>query len=127
MSSIFFFKEKQVRRAWNATDKKWVFSIDDIDQALTGSINLKDCIKKLRKRDPELVSYWGTNCPPVETQMASHPCALIQPRENSLPKSIIANPRSSIHFLHDPFPERPLAPGKISPSSTLSTIVNLRT
>lgn len=66
MPSTSLFKEKQVRRAWNTTDKKWVFSIDDIDQALTGSINLKDCIKKLRKRDPELDSYRGTNCLPVK-------------------------------------------------------------
>lgn len=65
MSAISLFEEKQVRRAWNATEEKWYFSIDDVVQALTGSVNVKDYIKKLRKRDPELDSYWGTNCPPV--------------------------------------------------------------
>lgn len=66
MSQISLFGEKQVRRAWNAEEEKWYFSIDDVVQALTGTVNVKDYIKKLRKRDPELDSYWGTNCPPVE-------------------------------------------------------------
>lgn len=66
MSAISLFEEKQVRRTWNAAEEKWYFSIDDVVQALTGSVNVKDYIKKLRKRDPELDSYWGTNCPPVE-------------------------------------------------------------
>ncbi len=66
MSQIALFEEKQVRRAWNPSDEKWYFSIDDIVLALTDSANVKDYIKKLRKRDPELDSYWGTNCPPVE-------------------------------------------------------------
>ncbi len=66
MSAISLFEEKQVRRAWNTTEEKWVFSINDIVQALTGTINVKDYIKKLRKRDPELDSYWETNCPLVE-------------------------------------------------------------
>jgi len=66
MSATSLFEEKQVRRTWNAAEEKWYFSIDDVVQALTGSVNVKDYIKKLRKRDPELDSYWGTNCPPVE-------------------------------------------------------------
>jgi DNA-damage-inducible protein D len=66
MSAISLFEEKQVRRAWNSRDEKWYFSVDDVVLALTGSANVKDYIKKLRKRDPELDSYWGTNCPPVE-------------------------------------------------------------
>jgi DNA-damage-inducible protein D len=66
MSAISLFEEKQVRRAWNASEEKWYFSIDDVVLALTDSANAKDYIKKLRKRDPQLDSYWGTNCPPVE-------------------------------------------------------------
>jgi len=66
MSAIALFEDKQVRRAWNTTEEKWYFAIDDVVQALTGSVNVKDYIKKLRKRDPELDSYWGTNCPLVE-------------------------------------------------------------
>ena len=66
MSAISLFEEKQVRRAWNANEEKWYFSIDDMVLALTDSANVKDYIKKLRKRDPVLDAYWGTNCPPVE-------------------------------------------------------------
>jgi hypothetical protein len=66
MSQISLFEEKQVRRAWNAAENRWYFSVDDVVLALTDSANVKDYIKKLRKRDPELDSYWGTNCPPVE-------------------------------------------------------------
>jgi DNA-damage-inducible protein D len=70
MSAISLFEEKQVRRAWNAAEEKWYFSIDDVVQALTGTVNVKDYIKKLRKRDPALDTYWGTNCPPVEMTSA---------------------------------------------------------
>jgi len=70
MSAIALFEEKQVRRAWNAAEEKWYFSIDDVVQALTGTVNVKDYIKKLRKRDPALDTYWGTNCPPVEMTAA---------------------------------------------------------
>ena len=65
MSAISLFEEKQVRRAWNTAEEKWYFSVDDVVEILTGSVNVKDYIKKLRKRDPELHSYWGTNCPLV--------------------------------------------------------------
>jgi DNA-damage-inducible protein D len=66
MSEISLFEEKQVRRAWNGAENRWYFSVDDVVLALTDTANVKDYIKKLRKRDPELDSYWGTNCPPVE-------------------------------------------------------------
>ena len=70
MSAITLFEEKHVRRAWNATEEKWYFAIDDVVEILTGSVNVKDYIKKLRKRDPDLNSYWGTNCPLVEMTAA---------------------------------------------------------
>lgn len=66
MSHLSLFEEKQVRRAWNAEENRWYFSIDDVVLALTDSANVKDYIKKLRKRDAALDVYWGTNCPPVE-------------------------------------------------------------
>jgi len=70
MSAIALFEEKQVRRAWNAAEEKWYFSVDDVVGILTGTVNVKDYIKKLRKRDHELNSYWGTNCPLVEMTAA---------------------------------------------------------
>lgn len=66
MSLIILFDDKGIRRVWSEERQRWLFSIDDIIQALTDTANVKDYIKKLRKRDPELDAYWGTNCPPVE-------------------------------------------------------------
>ena len=66
MSNIKLFEEKKVRSAWNADEEKWYFSIVDIIEILTESANPTDYLKKLRKRDPELGSYVGTNCPQVE-------------------------------------------------------------
>lgn len=63
MSAIALFEEKQVRRVWNPSEGKWYFAIDDVVQALTGSVNVKDYIKKLRMRDPDLDSYWGQIIP----------------------------------------------------------------
>jgi hypothetical protein len=63
MSTLALFEEKQVRRAWNQAEEKWYFSIDDVVEVLMASTNVKDYIKKLRKRDPALEAYWGTNCP----------------------------------------------------------------
>lgn len=40
--------------------------MDDVVLAPTDSADVKDSIKKLRKRDPALDSHWGVNCPPVE-------------------------------------------------------------
>ena len=66
MNNIILFESKKVRRIWSESDQKWYFSIDDVVEALTDTVNVKDYIKKLRKRDGELDSYWGTNCPLVE-------------------------------------------------------------
>jgi hypothetical protein len=41
------------------------FSLVDIIEALTESTNATDYLKKLRKRDTELNTYIGTNCPQV--------------------------------------------------------------
>ncbi len=66
MSSVKLFESKQIRSVWNESDKKWYFSVADVVEALTGSVNVKDYIKKMRKRDLELNANWGTTCPPLE-------------------------------------------------------------
>lgn len=66
MGNIKLFESKQVRSVWNEKDQKWYFSIADVILALTDTVNVKDYIKKMRKRDPELNSNWGTFCPPLE-------------------------------------------------------------
>jgi hypothetical protein len=59
------FESVQVRSHWNEDEEKWYFSIVDVVQVLTESVNPTDYLKKLRKRDKDLGSYLGTNCPQV--------------------------------------------------------------
>lgn len=66
MSSIKIFEQKGIRSNWNEKEEQWYFSVVDIVEALTDSVNPTDYLKKLRKRDSELGSYIGTNCPQVE-------------------------------------------------------------
>ena len=65
MANIKLFESKQIRSVWNETDEKWYFAVIDVVEVLTNSVNPKDYIKKMRKRDPELNSNWGTICPPI--------------------------------------------------------------
>ncbi len=65
MGDIKLFESKKVRSHWNVDEGKWYFSIVDIIQVLTESINPTDYLKKLRKRDTSLGVYIGTNCPQV--------------------------------------------------------------
>lgn len=63
--NLVLFESKQVRRFYDSENEVWYFSVVDIVQALTDSINPTDYLKKLRKRDNELGIYLGTNCPQV--------------------------------------------------------------
>lgn len=60
------FEGREIRRHYDAKSETWFFSLVDIIQALTDSINPTDYLKKLRKRDSELATYIGTHCPQVE-------------------------------------------------------------
>jgi prophage antirepressor-like protein len=64
--NIVLFENRQVRRYYDSEKEIWYFSIVDIVEALTESVNPTDYLKKLRKRDTELGIYLGTNCPQVE-------------------------------------------------------------
>ena len=64
--AIQLFEGKKVRIAWDAEQEKYYFSVTDIVQVLTDSVNPRDYIKKMLRRDPELKFKWGTICPPVE-------------------------------------------------------------
>ena len=66
MSNIKLFENKQIRTVWNEVDQKWYFSVQDVVQLLTDTTDVKDYIKKMKKRDIELNSNWGTICPLVE-------------------------------------------------------------
>ncbi len=45
---------------------EWHFSLVDVIEVLADSANPTDYLKKLRKRNPELNTYVGTNCPQVQ-------------------------------------------------------------
>ena len=70
MSQIKLFESKQIRSAWNEAEEKWYFSVQDVIEVLTDTVNVKDYIKKMKKRDPQLNFNWGTICPPVEMTAA---------------------------------------------------------
>ncbi len=57
---------KKVRIVWDAEQEKYYFSVADIVQVLTDSADVKQYIKRMRARDSELNSKWGTICTPVE-------------------------------------------------------------
>ena len=67
--TIKVFEEKRIRTMWDDEQEKWYFSVVDVVQVLTGSVNPTDYLKKMRKRDPELGIFLGTNCPQVILQM----------------------------------------------------------
>jgi prophage antirepressor-like protein len=66
MSNIKLFESKQIRSTYNEDEQKWYFSVQDVVEALTGSSDVKQYIKRIRSRDNQLNSNWGTICTPVE-------------------------------------------------------------
>ena len=66
MNNIRLFQDKKIRSVWNESEEQWYFSVVDVVEALTDSINPTDYLKKIRKRDEALSTYIGTNCPQVE-------------------------------------------------------------
>jgi len=56
-TSIVLFQQKNIRRTWY--NKQWYFVIEDIVQVLTDTVNVKDYIKKMKKRDKMLQEGWG--------------------------------------------------------------------
>ncbi|CAD0000718.1 BRO family protein [Flavobacterium salmonis] len=65
MDAVKIFEDKKVRSHYDVDNEIWYFSVVDIVEALTDSKNPTDYLKKIRKRDVELGSYIGTNCPQV--------------------------------------------------------------
>lgn len=51
-NKLALFEEKEIRRKWYKHD--WYFSIEDVVQILTNSVDVKQYIKKLKSRDEEL-------------------------------------------------------------------------
>ena len=63
-SIMQLFEGKKVRVVWNEQEEKYYFAVVDIVELLTDSTDVKQYIKRMRSRDPELDSVWGTICTP---------------------------------------------------------------
>ncbi|MDO8512809.1 MAG: Bro-N domain-containing protein [bacterium] len=63
-TKITIFEEKEVRRVWHL--EKWYFSVSDVVEVLSESTDVKQYVKKMRTRDPELSAKWGTICTLLE-------------------------------------------------------------
>lgn len=62
MNSIKLFQSAKIRSVWNEEEEQWYFSVVDVVGALTDSTDPKQYLKKMRSRDSELNSKWGTIC-----------------------------------------------------------------
>ncbi len=64
-NQIQIFNDRKVRTVWDSDKEEWFFSVVDVVGVLTDSTNPTDYLKKMRKREPELGEYIGTNCPQI--------------------------------------------------------------
>lgn len=62
-NKIALFEGDEIRRVM--FDGAWFYSVQDVVQALTDSSNIRQYVKKLKQRDDELNSNWGTICTPL--------------------------------------------------------------
>lgn len=62
MSAISLFEEKEVRRAWNAAEEKWVFAIVDVVAILTDSVDPGAYWRKLKERLKKEGNETVTDC-----------------------------------------------------------------
>ena len=60
---ITVFRGKEIRKTIH--NNEWWFSIADVVEVLTDSVNTSDYIKKMRKRDNELAKGWGQIVTPL--------------------------------------------------------------
>ena len=63
-AQIALFRGKTIRRTLYR--QEWWFSVIDVVSTLTDSVDIKQYVKKMHQRDPELHSNWGTICTPLE-------------------------------------------------------------
>ncbi|MCX5819415.1 MAG: Bro-N domain-containing protein [Deltaproteobacteria bacterium] len=62
--NIAVFRGKGIRKIIHKNE--WWFSVSDVVEVLTDSADPRQYIKKMRQRDPELNSNWGTICTPLK-------------------------------------------------------------
>lgn len=54
MSNIKLFQNKKICSEWNKEEQYWCFSVADVVGLLIDSVNPKDYLKKVQKRDDSL-------------------------------------------------------------------------
>ena len=64
MQDLKLFDQRQIRTVWDEVQEKWYFCVADVIKVLTDSNDVRQYIKRLRQRDSELNSVWGTICTP---------------------------------------------------------------
>ncbi len=62
MPHISLFEEKQVRRAWDTTEGRWLFAIVDVIAVLTNSPNPQVYWRVMKKRLKDEGNETVTNC-----------------------------------------------------------------
>lgn len=63
-NKLVVFQEKDIRRIFH--NNEWWFSVSDVVEVLAGTKDVRQYIKKMRKRDESLNSKWGTICTPLQ-------------------------------------------------------------
>jgi len=63
-NKLVVFQNKEIRRTLYKGE--WWFSVADVVESLTDSSDVRQYVKRLRQRDSELDSQWGTICTPLE-------------------------------------------------------------
>ena len=89
MNTIKLFESKKIRSVWNESEQKWYFSVHDVVEVLTDSADPKQYAKKLRSRDSELHSNWGTICTQVQMRAA----------DGKMRKTIAANTENLLRII----------------------------
>ena len=64
------FEGNYIRHEWVKEENDWFFSVADVVEVLTDSLNPGDYIKKMKKRDPELAKGWGQIVTPLAMDTA---------------------------------------------------------
>lgn len=77
-NSVQLFEDRKIRTAWDEEQEEWYFSVQDVIAVLADSSDPKQYIKKMRARDPELSTNWGTICTPVQMPAADGKMRKIQ-------------------------------------------------
>lgn len=73
IEKIRLFDNQMIRTIWLEEEDEWYFSVKDVVTILTGTVNAKDYISKMRRRDIELSQGWGQIVHPLTIQTPGGP------------------------------------------------------